>query len=216
MKTFLISAFALVLSVTTLFAQNDKYTQAMTTTLETLNQQENKQPDQAAFLELANRFERIAAAEPTEWLPRYYAAYCNTRLGVMDGEASLKEQRLDKAEALLKEADTLPGKAADELEVLWAFVAQARLAIDPMSRWQTYGPVFGEHVAAAKVLNPNNPRIYVLEGTNLFYTPEQFGGGKKVAKPVLEKALEKFATFQSPGPLHPQWGKGQAAWMAAQ
>ena len=137
MKTILISAFALVLSLTQLLAQSDKYTQAITTTVDALNQQEGKQPDVAAFQELANRFERIAAAESKEWLPRYYAAYCYAMLGVMGDEASQKEQRLDKAEAMLKEMETLAAKPDDEVEVLKAFVAQARLAIDPMSRWQT-------------------------------------------------------------------------------
>ncbi|GAB3176520.1 hypothetical protein [Telluribacter humicola] len=216
MKTIFISALTLVLSMTQLFAQSDKYTQAMTTTVDALNQQEGKQPDMAAYQELANRFERIATAEPKEWLPRYHAAYCYTMLGVMGDDATQKEQRLDKAEAMLKEVETLDGQPDDEVEVLKAFVAQGRLAIDPMSRWQTYGAVFGEHLAAAKAANADNPRIYVLEGTSLFYTPEQFGGGKKVAKPLFEKALEKFATFKSPGATYPQWGKGQAEWMAAQ
>ena len=39
------------------------------------------------------------------------------------------------------------------------------------------------------------------------YTPEQFGGGCKTAKPVLQTALEKYATFKPASDISPDWGK---------
>jgi hypothetical protein len=41
----------------------------------------------------------------------------------------------------------------------------------------------------------------------LKYTPEQFGGGCKTAKPELQTALEKYNTFKPASELHPNWGK---------
>jgi len=58
-------------------------------------------------------------------------------------------------------------------------------------------------------LNANNPRLYYLQGMSLFNTPEQFGGGKAKAKPVLEKAVALFKAEQVK-PLHPNWGDKEA------
>ena len=63
-------------------------------------------------------------------------------------------------------------------------------------------------------LNPNNPRLYYLQGMSLFNTPEQFGGGKDKAKPVFEKAVELYKAEQ-PKPLYPHWGQQQAEDMLA-
>jgi len=55
--------------------------------------------------------------------------------------------------------------------------------------------------------DPSNPRPYALKGEGLKYTPEQFGGGCKMAKPVLETALDKYKTFKPESEIAPNWGK---------
>ena len=215
MKKLLLTTNALLISVNLLLAQSEKYTAAMSAALEELNASQNKEPVRDEFLELANRFERIASAESKEWLPRYYAAYAYSSLAFMGNDATQKDQMADKAAGLLGEAVKIAGENS-ELMVLDAQIHQARLATEPMTRWQTEGPLFAASLAKAKKMDPNNPRIYVLEGTSLLYTPEQFGGGKKAAKPILEQAMEKFATFQPEGPLYPNWGKGQAGYMLSE
>lgn len=205
----------LFFTTTCLFAQSEKYVQAMTATLEDFRKATNKEPDRNEILGIANRFERIASAEPDQWLPRYYAAYAYSTLAYTGGDLAQKDQMADKAAALLREAIAIAGENS-ELMVIDAQIKQARLAADPMTRWQSYGPLFEASLAKAEALDQDNPRIYVLRGTTLMFTPEQFGGGKKAAKPVFEKALEKFATFKPETPLHPDWGKGQAAWMLSQ
>lgn len=212
MKKLLTTTIVLFLSVNFIFAQSEKYTAAMSAALEELNVSQSKAPVRDDLLALANHFERIASAEPKEWLPRYYAAYAYSSLAFMGDDATQKDQMTDKAAELLDEAVKITGENS-ELMVLDAQVHQARMAADPMSRWQTEGPLFATSLAKAKKMDPNNPRIYLLEGTSLLYTPEQFGGGKKAAKPVLEQAMEKFATFQPEGPLYPNWGQGQTGYM---
>jgi hypothetical protein len=56
-------------------------------------------------------------------------------------------------------------------------------------------------------LDPNNPRLYYLQGMTLFNTPEQFGGGKEKAKPVFEKSLALFKAFKPKSDLYPTWGQ---------
>jgi hypothetical protein len=56
-------------------------------------------------------------------------------------------------------------------------------------------------------LDTLNPRPEYLKGVGLFYTPEQFGGGHKTAKPLLESSLEKFNKFVPENDLMPNWGR---------
>ena len=53
----------------------------------------------------------------------------------------------------------------------------------------------------------NNPRPYFLKGQGLKYTPAQFGGGCSTAKPQLQIALDKYATFKPASEISPNWGK---------
>jgi hypothetical protein len=215
MKKPLMLLLLLLTTSIVLFAQNEKYMHAMTSSIEAFQKATSKEPSLAELTEIANRFERIASAEPTEWLPRYYAAYTYSTLAYAGNDLTQKDLMADKAATLLKETIAIAGENS-ELMVLDAQIKQARLAADPMTRWQTYGPLFEASLAKAEALNKDNPRIYVLRGTTLMYTPEQFGGGKKAAKPLFEKALEKFATFKPESTLHPNWGERQASWMLAQ
>lgn len=216
MKKLLTTTLALIFAVTVVFAQNEKYAQAMTSGIEALKGLDKEKPDVKVLQDIANRFERIAAAGPKEWLPKYYAAYSYVLLGYYGASLTEKDQYLDKAGALIKDAETLLGKPNDELLVMQAYQSQIHLAADAMNRWQSDGPKFTEYLEAAKSANPENPRIYYLEGSNLFFTPEEYGGGKKVAKPLLEKAKQKFSTFKPESAIHPDWGQIETEWMLSQ
>ena len=216
MKKFFTTTIILLFSICTVFAQNEKYVQAMTTSIEAMNTLDKAKPDINALQEIANRFERIAVAEPKEWLPRYYTAYCYVLMGYRGNTLAEKDKFLYQADALLKEAETIAGKPTDEILVMEAYEAQIRLAADPMNRWQDEGEKFVQLLTQAKTLNPENPRIYYLEGSNMFFTPEEFGGGKKRAKPILEKANEKFSNFKPASSIHPSWGKIETEWMLSQ
>ncbi|SEJ29102.1 hypothetical protein SAMN05216327_10872 [Dyadobacter sp. SG02] len=216
MKKLFTFAVLLVFATGIAWAQNEKYTQAMGDGIKALNSIDREKPDPKSLVDIANRFERIAAAEPKEWLPKYYAAYANVLLGFVAPTLSEKDQYLDKANVLLKDAEGIAGKPNDEIEVLKAYQSQIHLAADPMNRWQADGEKFQGFLQSAKALNADNPRIYYLEGSSLFFTPEEYGGGKKVAKPTLEKAQQKFNAFKPASGIHPDWGKMETEWMLSQ
>src|SRR5262249_32135954 len=98
-------------------------------------------------------------------------------------------------------------KENDETYVLGAMIANARMAINPMQRWQKYGRIFSDNLESAKEMNPDNPRMYYLQGTSKFYTPKAFGGGKKAAQPYFEKAETLFAKEPGNDIAKPYWGK---------
>lgn len=168
--------------------------------------------DVNTLLEMANTFERIADAEKNQWLAYYYAALCNVNAGlmmgggnIMGGNAAKTDPIADKAEKLLDKAEALM-KDNSEIFVVKKMIATLRMMGDPMNRYMTYGPQADAALAKAKKLNPENPRIYMLEGQDKFFTPEQFGGSKTAAKALFETAIKKFEAQKPETTIHPSWG----------
>ena len=154
----------------------------------------------------SNTFERIADAEKSQWLPYYYAAYTQIMQALILKDKDKIDPLADKAEGNLDKAEALSPKNS-EIACLRSLVASARLMVDPMSRGQQYGQEAASQLEQAKAYNPENPRVYMLEGQSLFFTPEQFGGSKPKAKTTLELALEKFAAFKPESNIAPHWGE---------
>ena len=153
-------------------------------------------------------FERIANAEKDKWLPYYYAAYFHIIATWMD-EKSDKDKEANKALELIIKAEALEQNNA-ELFCLRNMIGTMQMIVDPMTRWMTYGKQASKALEDAKKADSNNPRIYYLEGQNTLNTPEQFGGGKKNAKPILEKAVANYNSFVLLSEFHPNWGKEDA------
>ena len=206
------------LLVTASFAQSDKYSKAMEALVPSIDTTRSYD----GLITLANSFERIANAEKTQWLPFYYAALANlnaTYSFTMDGSFGDKTADIDpladKAEALLNKADEL-NKNNSEIWCVKKMLASARMMANPMARYQEYGPVASAALETAKKLNPENPRVYILEGQDLFYTPEQFGGDKQEAKKRFETAATKFDSYKPESNIHPNWGLGQTKYFLSQ
>jgi hypothetical protein len=173
--------------------------------------------------DLANAFERIADAEKNQWLAYYYAAYCNAAAGLMAGsggdimvaKADKTDPYADKAETQIKKAEALM-KDNSEIFVVKKMIATLRMVGDPMNRYMTYGPEAQAALDEAKKLDANNPRVYLLEGQDKYFTPEQFGGSKEEAKVLFEKSKQLFETFKPASTVHPNWGKGTVAYFLSQ
>lgn len=190
----------LVVSLTC--AQDDKYTKAMEKNLVLMDSASTPVKLNA----LANSFERIAAAEKDKWLPYYYAAHCLIIASFVDSVTANKDPYLDRAEKFVIIADSLQPNNS-EIYTINGFLAQGRLVVDPMARWQKYGQLSNMLFEKAKELNPLNPRPEMLIGNTLYNTPEAFGGGKKSAEPVLKAALEKYKKFVPETSISPRWGE---------
>lgn len=153
-------------------------------------------------------FERVADAEKDKWLPYYYAAYANHLTGWMNPKAD-KDKVAEKSKDLIAKAELLEQNNS-EIFCLRQMVAIQQMTVDPMARWQTYGAEASNALENATRTDPNNPRIYYLNGQTLMNTPEAFGGGKAVAKKLFEKAVELYKTFTPASSFHPGWGKEDA------
>lgn len=199
--------FALLISLSGV-AQSDKYLQSMQKNIALLDSAKTTDELQS----LAGTFERIGDAEKTQWLPYYYAALAQTWIGWnpatkdKDGNSQKINAYLAKAEAIEKNS---------ELYAVENMSATQQMLVDPSTRWATNGKDAAAALQKGMAADPNNPRLYYLQGMSLFGTPTQYGGGKDKAKPLFEKSIALFKTAQ-PKPLYPTWGKQQAEQMLAQ
>jgi len=215
MKKVFFSFTFLLAMATIATAQSDKFVKAMQDKVVAVDTIRNTQ----ALQDLSAAFERIADAEKTQWLPYYYASLAQVNAAFSFGTGNLKPAQVDpmadKAEALLNKAEAL-AKDNSEIFIVRKMIANLRMMADPMTRYMTYGPQAAQALETAKKLNPNNPRIYYLEGQDKLYTPEQFGGSKTEAKKLFEEALKKYDAFKPESSISPSWGRSTTQYFLTQ
>lgn len=206
MKKGLFVLLTLVITTSTI-AQSEKYLKAMEALVPAVDTTRNSE----GLTELANSFERIANAEKTQWLPFYYAALCY----INKANGYFQTQELDKIDPLMDKAEPLLTKAEEleknnsEIMCLKKMFNTGKMMADPMNRYMTYGQPAAQALEIAKSLDPGNPRIYLLEGIDKYYTPEQWGGSKTEGKKLFEEAMKKYEAFKPASSIHPTWGIGQ-------
>ena len=202
----LLLALALI-STAFAYGQSDRYADAMKKNLSMFDSVKTT----LDFQNLSAAFERIGDAEKTQWLPYYYSGLALSTAGWQDEKLD-KDANAEKIKILCDKADAIATDNADKAEILTIrnMALTQQMIIDVDTRWKTYGQQAGQALQKGMQLNPDNPRLYYLQGMSIFGTPERFGGGKANAKPIFEKAVELYKKEQ-PKPLYPQWGAQQAA-----
>jgi len=165
--------------------------------------------DMNVWVSASNHLGLIANKYSDQWAANYYACYSLTVLSFIEKDAKKKDAYLDDAEVFLNKAISDYKSEYDELYVLNAMLANARIAVQPMARYKKYGDIFKEKLEKAKSLQPDNPRIYYLNGNSVYYTPKMFGGGAKNALPLYEKAEALYKNESKNDILKPYWGEKQ-------
>jgi tetratricopeptide (TPR) repeat protein len=160
------------------------------------------------MMKVSSQFDMIADKWNDEWSANYYAAYAKAIASFIEQDSKKKDLFLDAADKYLEKVKSI-GKDNDETWVLAALITSARIAVDGQNRGMQYSGIASQYLEKAEKINPNNPRIYYLKGSSLFYQPEMYGGGKDKAKPYLEKAKDLFAKESKTSILKPRWGEKQ-------
>ncbi len=150
-------------------------------------------------------FGAIGVEQKTKWLPYYYAGLCKT-LAALKLKTKNADVLCNEADVYINKSDSL-SPYNSELFVLKSMNFSARLNVNPQGRALKYNKQINKANEAAIKLNPNNPRAYLQKAQATYYTPENFGGGKKKALPLFEEALAKYKTFKAEDALMPNWGK---------
>jgi hypothetical protein len=207
----------LLMLAVTAGAQSNKYESAMQPKIAVLDTTRNP----ATLQDLSNSFERIANTEKQQWLPYYYAALAQTNFGYskldnnMGGDPAVIDPIADKAETLLTEAEKLSPNNS-EIFIVRKMINTLHMIVDPQNRYMTYGPAAQQALETAKKLNPENPRVYLLEGQDKFFTPEQFGGSKEEAKKLFQTAMQKYDSYKPENALAPDWGSKTVQYFLSQ
>ena len=216
MKTLQKTILALAITFTTTysFAQT-AYEKAMLPKVQTIEMPKANLDDYTAQ---ANDFARIGDKEKTLWQPYYYAAFSiikkgrtlmqQNQLSQLDDVAKEAQNYIDKAEALS------PNNA--EIFILKKMNHGLKMMVNPMERWQTEGQAAQVALNEAQKLDPENPRITILEAEDLYFTPEQFGGNKQKGIELFKKALEQFKTYKIKTSIDPNWEQGEANYIISQ
>lgn len=195
----------LALAVLTLLATaqtpNPKYVAAMQKQVVLVD---SFKTDQQA---LSATFKRIGDAEKKEALPYYYAALTKVNAGRNMKAAKDITQAANEADSLLAKAIAINKTTTSEFETIRGMVFGIRMNAEP-DKFMQYGPAGSAAFGKAIAMDTTNPRPLMMLGVNTFYTPEQFGGGKKKAAAMIAKAEQLFATFKPLTNLHPIWGRG--------
>jgi len=159
--------------------------------------------------EAENLFERIANAEPDQWLPHYYVAQLNSlkSWNVKDG-AVLKAQ-LDKAQQHLDVAMKI-SENNPELLIMQAQVLTNWVAFDGQTYGMKYSAKISELYAKAKAIDPTNPRAVFGKAEWDMGSARFFGQDTSPFCADIDKSVELFATFKPETPFSPNWGKDRA------
>jgi len=164
----------------------------------------NNQQDEAL-----NMFERIANAEPENWIPGYYVAQINIlkSWGVKD-ETVLKAQ-LDKAQEYLNTLIALEPDNA-ELLVLQAQVYTNWIAYDGMTYGMKYSAKVSELYNKALELDPQNPRVVLSKAEWDMGSARYFGKDATPHCKKVKEAVQLFDSYQVAGEFYPDWGREHA------
>ncbi len=164
--------------------------------------------DVAKLTKVRGEFERILQLKEMPWLVNYYIAYADYGLAMSGMESSntdvIKKYTQSGINVINKSIEENPDFAD-------AFVLLEALNFN---RWQYESDKMQDIMSATqsadasvKALEPENPRYVLVNAVSHYWTPEQFGGGVKVAMPEFEKAKTLFEKRVEKGPLYPDWGQ---------
>lgn len=156
-----------------------------------------------------NLFERIANAEPNQWLPHYYIAQLNSLKSWNQKDETILKAQLDKAQQHLDLAMNI-SENNPELLVMQAQVLTNWVAFDG----QTYGMKYSGQIAglynSANVIAPNNPRVVLGKAEWDMGSARFFGQDTAPFCADIKKSIELFTNFKPETPFHPNWGKERA------
>ncbi|HSN48829.1 MAG TPA: hypothetical protein VLR29_08720 [Flavobacterium sp.] len=159
--------------------------------------------------EASAMFERIAAAEPTSWLPNYYVALVNTTTAFGTKDKEQMNLLLTKAQnALDGEMIRNPNNA--EILVVQAMIHTAWIASDPMTNGAKYSGTVMELYGKAQAIAPENPRVIYGKAEFEIGAAKFWGTDTQPMCAQIEKAIGLFATFKPETPFSPKWGLDRA------
>ncbi len=212
MKKYVLMFALTLMGITSSFAADPAYENAMKKQLAAMKTIQSAEQSQTVF----NGFLRISEAKAEEWLPLYYAAYLQT-VAAFRFEVD-KDQYFDQAMELVTKAEKIAPNNS-EITALKGYVIMGKLSVDPMNRGQEMSPLALQTFGKAIALDKENPRATILMAQMELGMAQFFGQGPEKACGLARVGLELFAkeeTKINEDYLLPTWGKREAEQVASQ
>lgn len=165
------------------------------------------------LLKVRGDFERILQFKKNQWLVDYYLADVDLQLSYLEmkdknSDNNIKKYTESSIDLLNKSTDL-----KDDFAEAWIlkFAANGSRFVYEPDKMNDILTKLTEAKDKATKLEPDNPRLYLIDGGNLLYTPESFGGGADKAIVVLQKSWDLFQTYKPKDETYPDWGIDRAA-----
>lgn len=197
------------------FSNADDFSDAIVKAKTKLKEAEEKN-DIQSLLKVRGDFERILQLKKNQWLVYYYMASIDFSISYI----AMKSNNMDEVKKYTESSISLLNKAIElnenftEAYILMMAVQSNRWMYE-MEKMNDIIAKQSEAKDIASQQDPNNPRFYLIDGMNTYYTPENFGGGADNALPLFEKSFELFGTFKPVDETYPDWGRDLSAGMIA-
>ncbi len=155
--------------------------------------------------EAANLFERIAQAEPDEWLPPFYVAQINILYSFNEKDEEKITAQLKKAQDFLNDAKAISKENA-EILVAQAQLYTAWVVFDGAKYGMNYSPKIAQTYQEAYNIEPENPRVAFGKVEWDLGTARWFGQDTSKFCEDLAAAVALFETYEPKGQFYPQGG----------
>lgn len=165
---------------------------------------------QGKVTEAANLFERIAKAEPENWIPSYYVAYIAIINSFEIKDEATLNAKLEKAGEYLDSALLLSPDNA-EILIIQALMNTSYINFDGQKYGMTMSGKNAAIFAKAIKLAPNNPRVILQKAQWDMGAARFFNQPTEPFCKDIERALELLKKEEKPAEkFGPDWGKNQA------
>jgi hypothetical protein len=196
MKNYII-LFVILISGVSLSAQG-AYTEGMKKGMNLW--QEGKAMEASAL------FERIASAEKDNWIPCYYAAQTLITESFQNGDASLKNEILEKAKVFVESAhERSPNNS--EVTTLEGLLYTGYVAMDPGTYGMKYSQKIMELHSRAIMLDAENPRAHANKIEYEMGSAKFFNQDPAPLCAKMKKILPLFDKQKSTVAFAPSYGK---------
>ncbi len=171
-------------------------------TLESAVSQFNQLSKTASYQQVYAQFEQLYMADKTNWLIPYYASLVKARMCLL--KMGDRDQQANAALLWIARAKSV--QINDEIYCAESMANTAKMSVNPALRWLSYEDKIKTPLELAKKINPNNPRVYLLEANIQYKLPTLFGGGCKASKSLIQKAERCLSQQSIATPVSPSWG----------
>ncbi len=154
-------------------------------------------------------FERIAAAEPTQWLPNYYVSLINTISAFQTQDKERIGKLLAKAQDAL-DTEMAKDQQNPELLVMQAMIHTAWIVADPMTNGMKLSGKAMEMYTKAQMIAPDNPRVVFGKAEFEIGGAKYFGKDIKPMCAEIDRSIGLFEKFKPESQFHPKWGLDRA------